>query len=708
MDAGRGWGRTGAALLVTAWCLAFGPVLGVAAQDASPVSPATGHAEVVAQGLAEFPQEQVVWRVAYHSAEPGQVVEAQATAPGWALADGGYLLTGGSGHPAALAPGEASFFSPGNDVQRLAAGTDAATWYTIELATAPGDGPGEGRDGTPVFLSAPFAAPAGTRDLDLVRDTLGPGESATIRGGDQPTLVLATIGEVRARASDGALAPLKVGQAAVFTGDVDITGGGGAPSAFVAAVIGPELPGVEVSGGVSAPAPPAATPGAVEVAPLATPVASPQAATAGLTLALDVYACPAGTKPDQVGQERCASTPDAGTFTLLAVSDLGVRDLGDPTAETGDGLPAWSGLEPGGYVLQARAFAAGKDRFVVPEQGPFRASPTDGYGASTDEGYPVILAAGAQPPVLRLYVLADGAGTTAQAQSTPPGTGSVIEVADPKSLVRSTAVATPKRGSIGVRVWSCPASSLAAFDPAACVVASPPFDVELSGGGLDAPRTLAGLRANGDGAFVWRDLGFGQYVLRHPLLAPGSASYYVVGPTVGLLPDATGYTVVIDASAPTTVLDVYDLAAPPPAAPTPVPAVAVPTPVPAAAPPPAPVDSDGDGLTDDVEATLGTNPALWDTDGDGISDGVEVSQGTDPLTPDAAPTPAPPANSGATGDAGGQPGAVDSDGDGLTDDVEATIGTDPNVWDTDGDGWSDGDEQNLGTNPLDPASHPVG
>ena len=170
MDAGRGWGRTAAALLVTAWCLAFGPVLGVAAQDASPVSPATGHAEVVAQGLAEFPQEQVVWRVAFHSAEPGQVVEAQAAASGWALADGGYLLTGGSGHPAALAPGEAAFFSPGNDIQRLAAGTEPATWYTIELATAPGDGPGEGRDGTPVFLSAPFAAPTGTRDLDLVRD----------------------------------------------------------------------------------------------------------------------------------------------------------------------------------------------------------------------------------------------------------------------------------------------------------------------------------------------------------------------------------------------------------------------------------------------------------------------------------------------------------------------------------------------------------
>ena len=47
-------------------------------------------------------------------------------------------------------------------------------------------------------------------------------------------------------------------------------------------------------------------------------------------------------------------------------------------------------------------------------------------------------------------------------------------------------------------------------------------------------------------------------------------------------------------------------------------------------------DSDGDGLSDDEEATLGTDPNNPDSDGDGLSDGEEVNTyGTDPLVADA-------------------------------------------------------------------------
>lgn len=51
--------------------------------------------------------------------------------------------------------------------------------------------------------------------------------------------------------------------------------------------------------------------------------------------------------------------------------------------------------------------------------------------------------------------------------------------------------------------------------------------------------------------------------------------------------------------------------------------------------PPSGDDSDGDGLTDDEEASLGTDPNNPDSDGDGISDGDEVDQGTDPNNPDS-------------------------------------------------------------------------
>jgi hypothetical protein len=45
-------------------------------------------------------------------------------------------------------------------------------------------------------------------------------------------------------------------------------------------------------------------------------------------------------------------------------------------------------------------------------------------------------------------------------------------------------------------------------------------------------------------------------------------------------------------------------------------------------------DRDGDGLSDNEEATLGTDPARADTDGDGLQDGEEVAGGTDPTQGD--------------------------------------------------------------------------
>ena len=43
------------------------------------------------------------------------------------------------------------------------------------------------------------------------------------------------------------------------------------------------------------------------------------------------------------------------------------------------------------------------------------------------------------------------------------------------------------------------------------------------------------------------------------------------------------------------------------------------------------IDSDEDGLTDCVEAALGTDPFVSDSDGDGFSDSDEVDCVSDPL-----------------------------------------------------------------------------
>jgi len=63
-------------------------------------------------------------------------------------------------------------------------------------------------------------------------------------------------------------------------------------------------------------------------------------------------------------------------------------------------------------------------------------------------------------------------------------------------------------------------------------------------------------------------------------------------------------------------------------------------------------DDDGDGLSDDEEATVGTNPLVADTDGDGLNDAAELDLNTDPLN-------------------------KDSDGDSMPDGLEVADGLDP-------------------------------
>lgn len=94
-------------------------------------------------------------------------------------------------------------------------------------------------------------------------------------------------------------------------------------------------------------------------------------------------------------------------------------------------------------------------------------------------------------------------------------------------------------------------------------------------------------------------------------------------------------------------------------------------------------DPDGDGLSDELEAMLGTDPRNPDSDGDGVLDGCEDAN-----------------RNGQRDGFESDPNAADSDGDGVSDgDEDANHNgvfdrgeTDPLSPDTDQDGTSDGDE----------------
>jgi hypothetical protein len=53
-------------------------------------------------------------------------------------------------------------------------------------------------------------------------------------------------------------------------------------------------------------------------------------------------------------------------------------------------------------------------------------------------------------------------------------------------------------------------------------------------------------------------------------------------------------------------------------------------------PAPTPADSDHDGLSDEFEATIGSDPSDPDTDGDGITDADDHVYGSGPTTPDTS------------------------------------------------------------------------
>ena len=94
------------------------------------------------------------------------------------------------------------------------------------------------------------------------------------------------------------------------------------------------------------------------------------------------------------------------------------------------------------------------------------------------------------------------------------------------------------------------------------------------------------------------------------------------------------------------------------------------------------VDTDKDGLSDAMEAKIGTNPKNPDSDGDGLNDGEEVLGKDSPSTELVASKKSDPKNPCDPINIGGD---CDSDGDGLTNDQEAKLGTNPNNPDTDGD-----------------------
>ena len=647
-------------------------------------SPALGHAEVIAQGVAPMPAAQVAWRVVEDTAELPADAPIQERALGFALAEAGPIVVSdlSFGTQTRLAAGEAGFVANGVQQQRASLGATPAPYYRLALVPAE-DATDPGGD-TLLFAGDAFAAPVaqggGGFDLDLVRDVLDPDEETELRGAASPTLVLATAGTIEVETADGAPpVALAAGEAATFEGDLILLGAGSGASTFVAAVIGPEVP-----------------------PPPAPPVGS---------IALTVLGCPPGLSPAaaQEGGFAADLVADCGPVALDPAPAL-LTAAGEPIAPSETDAEAaeyvWGGMPYGTYGVaeptlpdgfDAYLLVAGDGQVIDPEQLTISDAAPDAaatlYLFQPDQTGSLTLVAFNCPEGMTRenlvgdtcpaaegeydFTLAASDGVTVYTSLDATVSGNVftwenlpydtyavresqlpagyIDYVIPDLEFDAAAGAYPVTlgpedpdqgynvynflsgppsggGSITVRVFDCPPGMGREDLVGDICQASSGFDLtlHLAGGG-----TLGLADAVVEGNVVtWEALPPGDYYVEETTLPPGYVDAYAPNtPTSGLNPAA--YLVAVTAEQPDADLAIYNLA-------------------PADEPLP---DADGDGLTDSAETdVIGTDPNNPDTDADGRTDSDEVGpQGipTDPLDPD-------------------------SDDDGVNDGDEVANGTDPN------------------------------
>lgn len=654
-----------------------------ALQGADAPSPATGHAEVIANGVAELPADSLAWRAVLDTAEPLDQAEPHERALGFTLAGEGAILVNDvdAGTQTRLAPGEAAFVNEGAQQERASLGDDAVPYY--RLALVPADQAQEAGDDQLIFGSDAFPAstggdPGSGHDIDLVRDVLGPGEKTTVPDSGSPALVLVTDGAITAAGDEQAT--LKAREAAALSGELTLTNNGATPAHVVIAVIGPAVPPLEGGAG---------------------------------TLTLTVKSCPDSI--DENALKTAIADDDSDTLgKCSAVTADFATDLVDPDGDeralddaeaVDEGVYRWTGLANGDYAI------------AEPSELPDFYSEyllfTDD-GTEVDDGT-VTLSEDEPEAKLDLYLLRTGDGVvTLQARACPEGM--TVDTLEPDlcGAMDGGVTVTLLGGDNGSEVltqddadfdgrtylWSdvqvAPGGDFTPEDFYTYVVkigdlpegfdsydlegpnpagdSSDVFYIRLT---PDAPRvdlTLYFFQGTDGGTAVGGESGSGSIsVVGRPCPAADSPSEVCAASSVSLtgatlqaddtgetftladatqdgdtytwsnLPDDTYYLISADLGVPSgySVLrieggagdlgDSYAISVNPTRRDVLVEVFLAP-----AGGSTTDADTDGDGLTDNQEASYHTDPNIADTDGDGISDGDEVTGGTDPLTPNSS------------------------------------------------------------------------
>jgi hypothetical protein len=628
-------------------------------------SPAVGHAQVVAQGVAPMPAPEVAWRVVLDSAELPAAAIVEERALGFALADRAAVVVDdqATGVQTRLAGGEALFVPTGARQRRAALGPAPTPYY--RLALVPPEHATDAGGDRLVFAGNQFAAPVGRAfDLDLLRDVLDPGEERRLSATGTPTLVLATAGTVDVSAGGATPVRLAAGQAGAFAGALTVSGEGPRQSAFVAAVIGPEVP-----------APPVPPTGSISMDVRACPAGLDAVEAAATGFAADILA-------------SCVPQPlDPLPALILASGQLLPPDVPDPTA----GRYTWTGLLYSPFPFADPAIPRPFRDWVLVDPMTGVVTASEGAGVQPTVADPGLLVVGSARPdvTATLYLFSRG------------------------------------EGLVTLRTFACPAGMTeATFDPSACEPLADGIAASLTGESDGQSVDLAQAVVAADGSRQWEQLALGEYLLAITALPAG----YDRTVATGAEPDAAtgGYRLSLETTAAAADVALYALADAAGSRSMGVRVYDCPPGMDRAtlagdfcdAGDPGSVSVIGPDGTLLGTATVRGNLATWvaPTEGpytvvggigeafvDAFAPGaLEVGPGQFQVTLTAE---APAVETAIYRFQSDDAPVADADGDGLSDASEAQVGTDPGDPDTDGDGRADGDEVGpriVNTDPLNP------
>jgi hypothetical protein len=348
-------------------------------------SPASGTAQVVAQGVVDIAAGDLRWEVTEQSAAAPANTAPAASELGFIIVGSGVLLVDdlGTGEQTRLPAGEAMLSRGGSEQLRAALGADPALYHELMLVNANA----EPVDETVLFSGEAFAGPGARHDLDLLQDTLAPAAQTVIPAGALPTLVLILSGGADVTTEAGDVFSLGADEAVALSGSLVITAAeNGAEVA--AAYSGPAVPRLAQAAATPEASPRVIQPAADEpdedVEAEATPaptavVAQPTAETAdaadldedgdGLTAAeeAELNTDPALADTDEDGLTDGQEVLEIGTAPLAPDTDAdGILD-GDEVAQGTNPLDGVAGAAAAAEEAPAAAEAPAEEVPVVEE-----------------------------------------------------------------------------------------------------------------------------------------------------------------------------------------------------------------------------------------------------------------------------------------------------------------------------------------------------